>query len=157
MNKSARACVNHPKKYSQSKLWLCRECERAAGDLQDTIAREAETVARRKRQVHVRPPEFAGWRELVIAGIVYQVVWDGSMAGAAALGIPLARERGDPRWAPGPGRRALPAGRIQETSAGFARLACEVVNGTASSAERTAGLRKLLEAKDCIVRAALEG
>jgi len=44
---------------------------------------------------------------------------------------------------------------LQETSAGFARLACDIVNGTESSAERTAGLRKLLEAKDCIVRAKL--
>lgn len=50
----------------------------------------------------------------------------------------------------------LPPAR-QETSARFARLACDIVTKTPSSAERTAGLRKLLEAKDCIVRAMLEG
>jgi hypothetical protein len=50
----------------------------------------------------------------------------------------------------------LPNGRLQQVSAGFARLASDVVADTASSAERSAGLRKLLEAKDCIVRANLE-
>lgn len=54
------------------------------------------------------------------------------------------------------GFRHLPAGRLQVISSGFARQACDIVEGVTSSAERTAGLRKLLEAKDCIVRAALD-
>lgn len=50
----------------------------------------------------------------------------------------------------------LPVGPLQDTSARFARLACDIVEDVTSTAERTAGLRKLLEAKDCIVRAKLE-
>lgn len=50
----------------------------------------------------------------------------------------------------------LPVGTLQTRSADFADLACKIVNWTPSNAERTAGLRKLLEAKDCIVRANLE-
>lgn len=102
-----RMCVNHPAKWAQSKLGLCRECERAAGDERDNKAREAEVVARRSRQKHVEPPAFAGYREIHYRGIAYLVIWDGSMCGAAALGIPLAAQRGDPRWAPGPGRARL--------------------------------------------------
>ncbi len=43
---------------------------------------------------------------------------------------------------------------LQVVSRPFAALADEILT-VAPSAERTAGMRKLLEAKDCIVRAAL--
>lgn len=47
-------------------------------------------------------------------------------------------------------------GNLQEVSALFCELATRIVNGGVNrNAERTAGLRKLLEAKDCIVRASL--
>ena len=49
----------------------------------------------------------------------------------------------------------LPA-KLAAASAGFARLACEVVASQPGSAERTVCLRKLLEAKDCAVRNLLE-
>lgn len=42
---------------------------------------------------------------------------------------------------------------LQCVSAPFHSLAHQIVNTTPRNAERTAGLRKLLEAKDCIVRA----
>jgi len=45
---------------------------------------------------------------------------------------------------------------LQDVSGSFAVQATFIVSRVSSSAERTAGLRKLLEAKDCIVRAALE-
>lgn len=45
--------------------------------------------------------------------------------------------------------------RLQEVSKPIGDLAHQLVNSTPSSAEQTAGLRKLLEAKDCFVRAAL--
>jgi len=45
--------------------------------------------------------------------------------------------------------------KLQKISEPFFKLAMEIVNSTPSSAERTAGLRKLLEAKDCTVRANL--
>lgn len=48
----------------------------------------------------------------------------------------------------------LPPG-LQARSAPFCELARKIVDTTPRNAERTAGLRKLLEAKDCIVRAAL--
>lgn len=46
---------------------------------------------------------------------------------------------------------------LQAVSRPFGLLAARVVATSARSAERSACLRKLLEAKDCAVRAALEG
>lgn len=45
--------------------------------------------------------------------------------------------------------------KLQEISMFFAALALEVVRQVPRSPERTACFRKLLEAKDCAVRAAL--
>lgn len=44
---------------------------------------------------------------------------------------------------------------LQEISKPFGDLATDIINNLPSNPERTAGLRKLLEAKDCIVRAKL--
>jgi hypothetical protein len=44
---------------------------------------------------------------------------------------------------------------LQEISKPFGDLATHIVETLPSNPERTAGLRKLLEAKDCIVRAKL--
>lgn len=49
----------------------------------------------------------------------------------------------------------LPA-RLQEYSSPFAELANDIVGYLPDGPELTAGLRKLLEAKDCIVRAAVD-
>ncbi|MEV7389593.1 hypothetical protein [Streptomyces sp. NPDC091215] len=46
--------------------------------------------------------------------------------------------------------------RLQSFSAPFAELAHEMVGSLPDGPELTAGLRKLLEAKDCIVRAAVD-
>lgn len=46
--------------------------------------------------------------------------------------------------------------RLQGFSAPFAELAREIVDSLPDGPELTAGLRKLLEAKDCIVRAAVD-
>lgn len=48
----------------------------------------------------------------------------------------------------------LPA-HLQAISRPFGELAQQMVDTLPSNAERTAGLRKLLEAKDCAVRAVL--
>lgn len=48
----------------------------------------------------------------------------------------------------------LPA-HLQEISKPFGEMAKQIVETLPANAERTAGLRKLLEAKDCIVRAKL--
>lgn len=48
----------------------------------------------------------------------------------------------------------LPA-HLQAVSKPFGDLAKQIVETLPSNAERTAGLRKLLEAKDCAVRALL--
>ena len=48
----------------------------------------------------------------------------------------------------------LPA-HLQAISRPFGELAQQMVDTLPSNAERTAGLRKLLEAKDCAVRAKL--
>lgn len=45
---------------------------------------------------------------------------------------------------------------LQEPSASCCKLAEEMDASLPESAEKTAGLRKLLEAKDCFVRAKLE-
>ena len=44
---------------------------------------------------------------------------------------------------------------LQDVSAPFAHLAVDMVNRLPDGPELTAGLRKLLEAKDCFVRHAL--
>lgn len=44
---------------------------------------------------------------------------------------------------------------LQEISKPFSELASKIVAGTPSNPERTVALRKLLEAKDCAVRAVL--
>lgn len=49
----------------------------------------------------------------------------------------------------------LPAGMVRGTSQWFAMLAGDLLNSLPDSPELTAGLRKLLEAKDCFVRAAV--
>jgi hypothetical protein len=49
-----------------------------------------------------------------------------------------------------------PAPHLQGISRPFADLAYEMAERIPSSAELTACLRKLLEAKDCAVRAALD-
>lgn len=49
----------------------------------------------------------------------------------------------------------LPA-HLQVVSSAFYALADEMDNTLVDCAEKSAGLRKLLEAKDCMVRAALE-
>lgn len=49
----------------------------------------------------------------------------------------------------------LPHGPLRDTSAHVANLALELDRQLPDSAEKSAGLRKLLEAKDCFVRAAL--
>lgn len=45
--------------------------------------------------------------------------------------------------------------RLQDISAPFGKLARDIEASVPDSAEKSAGLRKLLEAKDCIVRANL--
>lgn len=49
----------------------------------------------------------------------------------------------------------LPAGAVRGTSQWFAMLAGDLLDQLPDSPELTAGLRKLLEAKDCFVRAAI--
>jgi len=44
---------------------------------------------------------------------------------------------------------------LQAVSAPFCELALKIVTTYPANPERTAGLRKLLEAKDCIVRASI--
>ncbi len=46
---------------------------------------------------------------------------------------------------------------LQYVSKPFCELAHQICNAYPAGPERTAGLRKLLEAKDCIVRASIEG
>lgn len=50
----------------------------------------------------------------------------------------------------------LPEGNIRNTSQQFYDLAANMIHDLPDSPELTAGLRKLLEAKDCFVRAAVE-
>lgn len=50
----------------------------------------------------------------------------------------------------------LPAGHLRATSTQFADLAEQVVISLPRTPERTVALRKLLEAKDAAVRAALD-
>lgn len=46
--------------------------------------------------------------------------------------------------------------KLQEVSAPFHSLAHEIDTSYPDGPEKSAGLRKLLEAKDCVVRAALD-
>lgn len=49
----------------------------------------------------------------------------------------------------------LPEGKLKETSMIFNKLAIEIIERIPRSPERTLALRKLLESKDCVVRAQL--
>jgi hypothetical protein len=49
----------------------------------------------------------------------------------------------------------LPEGPLREASASVCRLAYEAEANLPDGPEKSAGLRKLLEAKDCFVRAVL--
>jgi hypothetical protein len=49
----------------------------------------------------------------------------------------------------------LPQGRVRGTSQLCAQFAEDVIQGLPDGPELTTGLRKLLEAKDCFVRAAI--
>ena len=49
----------------------------------------------------------------------------------------------------------LPAGALRDTSAACNVVACQMVKQLPDGPELSAGLRKLLEAKDCFVRAAV--
>ena len=49
----------------------------------------------------------------------------------------------------------LPEGKLQDISSRFHELAKDLDENLEGSAEKSAGLRKLLEAKDCMVRASL--
>ena len=53
--------------------------------------------------------------------------------------------------------RHLPAGPMREVSMSVGVLAEGLDAVLPESAEKTAGMRKLLEAKDCFVRAAMPG
>jgi hypothetical protein len=69
-------------------------------------------------------------------------VWDGRHPGTRHF---------EPLFAHG----HLPAGKLRDTSAECAALADEMVTILPDGPELSAGLRKLLEAKDCFVRAAV--
>ena len=47
-------------------------------------------------------------------------------------------------------------GKLKATSRRFAKMALEIISNLPANPERTVCLRKLLEAKDCAVRAVLE-
>lgn len=49
----------------------------------------------------------------------------------------------------------LPTGMMRDTSTAFYELAHKLNEHIPNSAEKTAGMRKLLEAKDCMVRAVI--
>lgn len=55
------------------------------------------------------------------------------------------------------GYEHLPEGPARNTSALIQELAYKVLTAFPASSEMDAGMRKLLEAKDCFVRAAIEG
>jgi hypothetical protein len=58
-------------------------------------------------------------------------------------------------FAPQFGYTHLPPGPLQATSEACAALAQQMIDTLPDGPELSAGLRKLLEAKDCFVRAAL--
>ena len=50
----------------------------------------------------------------------------------------------------------LPVGALRDTSERFHRLACDIDESLPDGPEKSTSLRKLLEAKDAAVRAALD-
>lgn len=74
-----------------------------------------------------------------------------------ALIIPEDRHPGTRHFGPLFAFEHLRAGELRSVSAACADLAQEMVEELPDGPELTAGLRKLLEAKDCFVRAALGG
>lgn len=71
------------------------------------------------------------------------------------LEIDATRHQSTRHFAPLFGYAHLPDGRVRAISAECQLLAQQMVEGLPDGPELTAGLRKLLEAKDCFVRAAV--
>jgi hypothetical protein len=79
----ARLCVNCGKRWQQSRLRLCRTCERLlSADLRRVLERDCAwledervaQIATERKVVVVRPS-----REIVVDGTVWEVMWDGAI------------------------------------------------------------------------------
>lgn len=75
---------------------VCRKCFRDAEKLAELWRSEAAAVARERGEAI--PPAGRERREVRDRGVEFVVVWDGTDAGAQALGIPPAHLRGDPSY-----------------------------------------------------------
>lgn len=79
---ASRMCVLCGERWAQSKLGLCRKCERATGaDLRSTFERERDQV----RAIEAATPKpkpapvaMGPMREVTIDGRTYVVLWDGA-------------------------------------------------------------------------------
>lgn len=105
----ASRCTRCGERWRQSKLGLCRQCERALGiEAEGQLERERKRL-QKQRASEVQPIPA---RKLIAAvartptkvaihihaggkpWYDYYVVWHGGMDGAVAMGIPLAKDRG---------------------------------------------------------------
>lgn len=113
MPPASQRCASCGRKWKQDGLSVCRSCSGQS----DTKAIEAARVeARRAReatQFVVGRVKFPHERTVVVGGIEYSIAWDGTLDGAAALGVPRAEDRpgdyGEGKiWKPNQRRIAAP-------------------------------------------------
>ncbi len=99
-------------RWPQSRLGLCRRCERTLGVDDRSIferdqARRERAQARWESLYHAAPVNSSR-RTVAVNGVEYEIIWDGSMDGAAARGLPPANVRGRPDFHPHSGRPRSP-------------------------------------------------
>ena len=83
VRRTPRLCDRCHERSAQSRLGICRRCQRELGDTRTLFEREAESVARQHARFKggkipledlvPRPDKI-----LTIAGVDYYVVWDGA-------------------------------------------------------------------------------
>lgn len=77
-----KLCVNCGARWQQSKLGLCRRCERKLGaDLRNTQERERDAIERRRAEaLNLERATYtpAAKREIRVGGQTFIVQWDGS-------------------------------------------------------------------------------
>lgn len=93
------ACTTCGERWAQSRSGLCRQCQRIREaderlSVQETLREVERKRPRRLVSLSYVPFDQAAKPTRIVAGVEYVIHWSGTSNGAAALGIPLAADRG---------------------------------------------------------------
>lgn len=135
--------------FTTEELTLCGDAMDTACKALEPTMRDPSVMGREGREVRGRWARFNSMR---------------TMFREAQYGAERTRQE-EPQMAQTPSQRVmrwfshdhLPAGPVRQVSQDVGSLAQAMEDLLPDGPEKTTGLRKLLEAKDCLVRAAIEG